>query len=563
MAFPILRSTRVTLQATNSTSWSLVYPTTSDITDSGTNPIEAGDLILILVGRDGTGTTSAVSGYTRLLFNAASGQNAAVVFAKVADGTESGTIAYTTTTEQGAARFFVYKNWFGDITNGVEVGGVTTGSGTSADPASFGPSWGLNDNMWLAFLSHDSGSIIVTGFPANFGDSRHDVAGGATGAGLATASLDSAVATLDAGPFTLGSEQWATGVIAIRGSNAIAVSITESSATADIVDATVSGPIPADQTDSTPVSDTSTGTLTASASVTESSPSADIQTATISTSASITESSPSAETQSGANSTSASITESSATADTQNSDIVFVRTITESSATGDTQAVTLTASRSLTESSATADIQTSTSVRVVSITEQTPTQDTAAYTNVIVASITESTPTSDTYQYQSGTGVSITESGAPRDIQTSTASFTVSIIEQAGCTDNCALPDPTGDGTGAQDLITASVIRNVSITESSATSDSSARFAAYVVSANESSQTNDILSYVLSSSILITESTGCSDVVQSQSDKLGDITESVGLTDTAVGAKVVVRRFRTFAVHIINDDGITGIHRIN
>lgn len=238
--FPNVRSSRLTVQASNSTSWAIAFPQSGDIKDGGSDIVKSGDIILVVIGRDGTGTTHSITGYTEKYFNSQSAANSLIVYAKVADGTETSIPNFSTNTEQGVARVIIVKDTNSGSLNDIEVGGTefNTGTSTSPNPLSFSPSWGLTDTRWTAIMSND-GSPTVTAYPSGFTDNPNaDSSGGSTGASLGSASKNERTATMDATAFTISAaENWIAAVIAIRG-NDLNI-ITETNAITDTVSASI------------------------------------------------------------------------------------------------------------------------------------------------------------------------------------------------------------------------------------------------------------------------------------------------------------------------------------
>ena len=214
-----LRSDVTGTQTSNSTSWTMTYPGPSDIADGGANAIEAGDLIVINVARDGTTGTMSISGYTPLFQANAASASAGATLVKIASGSESGTFTFTPgASEQGVWRIAVLKGWWGTISGGVEAGGSATGTSTAPNPGSFSPSWGSAANWWRAVAAHDNGATTFTGFPSNFPDNQFgDESGGSGGAGLGGATLIATATSEDPNAFTLSaSRAWRAWVVAVR-----------------------------------------------------------------------------------------------------------------------------------------------------------------------------------------------------------------------------------------------------------------------------------------------------------------------------------------------------------
>lgn len=232
MTFPTTRSDQVYTQGTNSTSWSFDLSTLV-IRDGGGSQIVAGDLILINIGRDGATGTGSITGYN-LIFNAAAASSTArgLTFVRVAtagDASSPPTLSYAPgASEQGVARVAIIKDWYGSGIadgTGVHVSSSTGATGTSAnpDPDNCAPSWAGTtvDTYWRAVCAYDDGRPTATTFPTNYTIfTAGDASGGSGGAGLGSAGRQNAVASEDAGAFTLtgtgSSTEWVAWSIAIR-----------------------------------------------------------------------------------------------------------------------------------------------------------------------------------------------------------------------------------------------------------------------------------------------------------------------------------------------------------
>ena len=219
MAFPVVRSSKLTQQTSNSTSWTLTFPfEAGDIKDGGSDYVVAGDLILVTVGQDGTGGSGSIPDFTQI-YSQASAACRGVTLAKVATGSETNLTYSPGASEQGVARVVVIKNWYGTIGSGIEAGGTATGTDSSPDPGSFNPvTWDVEDTYWRACAAHDDGNDVINAFPSNFTDNPNaDSSVGGNGAGLGSAGLASGIASVDPGTFTISAaEQWVAWVIAIR-----------------------------------------------------------------------------------------------------------------------------------------------------------------------------------------------------------------------------------------------------------------------------------------------------------------------------------------------------------
>lgn len=161
------------------------------------------DLLILCIALDGDDTIN-VAGWTRLWETvAASGSVSGTCFALDADGTEDGEIVNVTwtDTENGSYIVAAFSETFDGSPSSVSCSSNTQGSDTSNDPPAHNPAgWDVEDTTWLATTGYGF-THSVTAFPyaANNISVTHSGGGGA-GSGWAT--LESAVASVDPGPFT-------------------------------------------------------------------------------------------------------------------------------------------------------------------------------------------------------------------------------------------------------------------------------------------------------------------------------------------------------------------------
>lgn len=213
MAFPQVGSESSGNQTSNSSTWTTVsYPT----------GVQAGDLLLLLLSSDGELSVVTATGWSITTNGRPVG--AAATFCRgtrVADGTESGNFTVTLdASEQGCWRILriTAASWWGVILDGLYQPVPTNGTGLNPDPGiSNPPDWDVEDTLWIACSAADHGNTTHTGFPAGFNNTTSQESGGAPGAALGVARLESAVASVDAGTFTIdASEQWQALTIAVR-----------------------------------------------------------------------------------------------------------------------------------------------------------------------------------------------------------------------------------------------------------------------------------------------------------------------------------------------------------
>lgn len=227
MAFPapVAADTTSGSVTSNSNSWTLTYPAN----------IAVGDLLVSFVATDGGSTSQTYpSGWTSD-FSVdgihSDGTATLGIQWKVADGTESGTFSLSLGgSEQGVWRIIRIpaSTWWGTSSTGVSPGGATnanSGSDNAPDPPSTNPSsWDVEDTLWIAVAGSDHGNTTYTGFPTGFfqedlstSGGHAQESGGANGAGMGVAYLQSAAASVDPSAFTTdASEGWSAGTIAVR-----------------------------------------------------------------------------------------------------------------------------------------------------------------------------------------------------------------------------------------------------------------------------------------------------------------------------------------------------------
>lgn len=436
MAFPEVRSSRLTVVGSNSTSWTIEFPQSpADIKDGGSDYVVAGDLILVSIGRDGNGTTASITGGFSTIFNNVVGTAArGITFAKVAAGTE-GNFTFTTNSEQGVARVVVIKNWYGALT-GVEVSANATGTDAAPDPANLAPSWGAADTYWRAFAAHDSGLRSITAYPTNFTDNQNsDASGGGNGAGLGSAGNKLNASSLNPTAFTLDSaDDWIAWVIAIRPSTAYTGSVSESASATDSPTSVRTTLGSSSESGSANETENSVGTFGSSR--TEAASSTDVPSSSASVGAAGSEAASATESQSASISGSSSVSESSSASDAQSASLTSLGDINESASaddvsvssfngdsdtveTGsatDTQTNSITGAGAVSESTTTTEIQSSLLVQSESISEGVSSGETSDAVNVLLSDTTEAANVQDLSDGVVVGSVVITEDGLSDEI---------------------------------------------------------------------------------------------------------------------------------------------------
>ena len=201
--------TAPTVRATNSNVFSTDV---SSVTVTLPTGHAAGDLLIIGVSRDGTGSFSSLSGWTAVTPQSNGGSILALWYKTRGTSESNPSVSWTTGVESGT--------WFSiAITAGTWSGTPefigTTGSNTSPNPPSFSPSWGYGQTLWLALNGWD-GAFTSTTITTNYTLMTYQ-AGFTIGAGHRTFQRANQVATEDPGSTNLsGSTTWSSFTAAVK-----------------------------------------------------------------------------------------------------------------------------------------------------------------------------------------------------------------------------------------------------------------------------------------------------------------------------------------------------------
>jgi hypothetical protein len=202
------------------------FPSLTSLTKS------AGDLLIaIVVAYQSTATANAVWGtwgasFTEFLDASTTSTMAIGAAYKFSTGSETGTFTVTQgATVTGHAGMILMSIAGAHVSAPPEGGSYATGTASAADPASFGPSWGADDTLWISVgASGETGTggtySGLTSSPTNFsGDVltgiSADAVGGVEG-GVGFRQLNAA--TQDVGTWSLDTSNArnAAVVIAVR-----------------------------------------------------------------------------------------------------------------------------------------------------------------------------------------------------------------------------------------------------------------------------------------------------------------------------------------------------------
>ena len=200
---------------------------TTDVTDhpiSLPETVAAGDLLLIIFTNDGNATVTKPVGWRTLWDESTGSALRASGYAKVAIGDEGSTTVnfITSSAEQAAAQVYRIQNWYGTL-DGIAVGNAVVSTeaapgGTTANPPSVSPNWGVADTLWIPVVHTSTGRTIVSG-ASGYSNLITTRSGENTSAGqVGSMRLSANTATEDPGIFTFSS----TGVTSVSQTIAIA-----------------------------------------------------------------------------------------------------------------------------------------------------------------------------------------------------------------------------------------------------------------------------------------------------------------------------------------------------
>lgn len=208
MAFPTIDGSNTSEEATNVTAHTVLLP-------SG---IVAGKTLVAIFGNDGNaGVTFDDAGWVRP-YSRSNGAAVRLSFAfKKATGSEGASTAVTTTAAEKSAHItYLIGNADDPDINAPEAESVgANGSDAFPDAASFTPSGGALDYLWLTFQANDFGRG-TNAFPVNYGLGQLTRAVSGNSVGVAAAARQLNAATENPGAFEMAAaDQWNATVIAI------------------------------------------------------------------------------------------------------------------------------------------------------------------------------------------------------------------------------------------------------------------------------------------------------------------------------------------------------------
>ena len=201
MAYPTIADYTTGSRTSNATSTSITVP-------SGT---QAGDLMLLLISKDGTGLFTTPSGWEVLENTGSSAQAVGIFYRQLTAPLSNFTIAHAS--EMTA--WILLRIPDGDIP---QKSSRATGNSRLPDPPSLTHSFGAGTEvMWLALMGHDY-NRTTSAYPSTFPDNRINARSTATGgSGVSMATLNSTTNPQDPGTFTISSKDtWQAYTLAIK-----------------------------------------------------------------------------------------------------------------------------------------------------------------------------------------------------------------------------------------------------------------------------------------------------------------------------------------------------------
>lgn len=106
--------------------------------------------------------------------------------------------------------------WLGLLNSKALDYNVITGDSTNPNPPNLAPTWPTSDTLWLAVCGNDGNTAITAGPGGSWTNFQNDRWANSNGVGIASARLNSTVASVDPAAFTMTTEQWCAFTIGIR-----------------------------------------------------------------------------------------------------------------------------------------------------------------------------------------------------------------------------------------------------------------------------------------------------------------------------------------------------------
>jgi len=210
--FPTVESITASTFTDNTTGHAVAMPAT----------VNVGDLLIILfIGEGGGVCNNTPSGWTLLWQEDGSGATFCAYAIDAIGDEDSTTVDVTTSLVTNAAvQTYRISGWVGTLSGLESAFDTGATDSTTPDPDSLTASWGVDDNLWIAWMGAINDAETCSAYPTNFDDNQtqtvadsgvNDSAEGCS----ATRNLNTA--TQDPGTFTISdSESWMAATLVVQ-----------------------------------------------------------------------------------------------------------------------------------------------------------------------------------------------------------------------------------------------------------------------------------------------------------------------------------------------------------
>jgi len=211
MTFPVIESTTTGSASADALSHNVTLPAT----------INSGDLLLILFGADAQPTitwdNTTAGTWTLLASETAQAGRSAVIYYKIANGTEDSAVLSIGLSTSDQAAWIIYR--ISGVSSGapIEASTKASGSSTGPDTPSLSPSWGALDTLWFSMLTI-ANSPTTTTYPTNYtGGTTVSSTAGSDKTTVASAYRQLNASSEDPGAYLLTAAQgWSGWTVAIK-----------------------------------------------------------------------------------------------------------------------------------------------------------------------------------------------------------------------------------------------------------------------------------------------------------------------------------------------------------
>jgi hypothetical protein len=211
MTFPVVESTTPGSASADALSHNVTLPAT----------INSGDLLLILFGADAQPTitwdNTTAGTWTLLASETAQAGRSAVIYYKIANGTEDSAVLSIGLSTSDQAAWIIYRISGAAAATVIEASTKASGSSTGPDTLSLSPSWGAVDTLWFSMLTIANASA-VSAYPTGYtGGTVVSSTAASDKTTVASAYRQLNASSEDPSAFSLGASQgWSGWTVAVR-----------------------------------------------------------------------------------------------------------------------------------------------------------------------------------------------------------------------------------------------------------------------------------------------------------------------------------------------------------